>query len=49
MDCDYLDEVVLSLVPFAAEAARLAAGREVPDEALADLASRHLLRMAGNA
>ena len=48
MDCDYLDEVVLSLVQFAAEAARLASGREVPDEALADLASKHLIRLAGD-
>lgn len=31
---------------FAAEAARLAGGRTVPDEALAELASRHLLRLA---
>lgn len=31
---------------FAAEAARLADGRTVPDEALAELASRHLIRMA---
>jgi len=33
---------------FAAEAARLASGRTVPDEALAEVASRHLLRMAGD-
>lgn len=45
-DCDYLDEVALSLVPFAAEAARMASRREVPDEALADLASKHLIRLA---
>jgi hypothetical protein len=43
MDCDQLDEVV----PFAAEAARLASHREVPAEALANLASRHLIRLAG--
>jgi hypothetical protein len=35
---------VLALDPFAA---RLASGRDVPDEALADLASRHLIRLAG--
>lgn len=45
-DCDFLDEVAVALVPFAAEAARLASGRSVPDEALAALASRHLIRLA---
>jgi hypothetical protein len=37
MEGDDLDEVVVALVPFAAEAVRLAAGREVPDETLAAL------------
>ena len=46
--CDYLDEVVTALASFAAEAARLASRREVPDEALAQLASQHLMRMAGD-
>lgn len=40
--------MVVALAPFATEAARLAPAREVPDEALADLASRYLIRMADN-
>jgi hypothetical protein len=47
--CGYLDEVAVALTGFAAEAARLASGRVVPDEALAELASRHLIRLADGA
>lgn len=46
--CDYLDEVAVALASFAAEAARMAGRRTVPDEALAEVASRHLLRLAGD-
>lgn len=42
--CDHLDEVAVVLAGFAAEAARLASRREVPDEALAKLASREVKR-----
>lgn len=45
-DRRHLDEVAAALARFAAEAARLAARRELPDEALADLVSSHLIRLA---
>jgi hypothetical protein len=44
--CDHLDEAVVALVRFAAEAARMAGHRSVPDKLLADVASKHLVRLA---
>lgn len=44
--CDHLGEAAVALAAFAAEAARLASRREVPDDMLAEVASKHLLRLA---
>lgn len=46
MDCAYLAEMLVARIPFAADAARLVAGREMTDEALAEVGSRHLMRLA---
>jgi threonine dehydrogenase-like Zn-dependent dehydrogenase len=44
--CGHLGEAVVALVAFAAEAARMAGHRTVPDELLAEVASKHLVRLA---